>query len=103
MLSALSRGQFGGRRFLQARETHLRGLVRFDTRGTKHHDGVADALVLELDKWMQVLGKNPQWAGRRTLQKFRVFVGNFGCVLWPELDVPWGHGGSLRKRRTSIV
>src|SRR5690349_24871079 len=102
MTSALGGGEFRDGRTLQTREAHLAGLMRFDTRRTEHHDGVADAFVLELDKGMKVFGKDAQRSGRGAFEKTRILVRNIRSMLRLELEVPWGHEQFSKKREPPL-
>src|SRR2546429_5984810 len=58
-----------GFQVLQPRVARLRGFVRLDARRTEHHDGVANALVLELHERMDVLGEDTYRARRHALEE----------------------------------
>ena len=88
MTDALGGGELRKRRFLQTGDAQLAGFMGFDARGTKHHDGVADAFVFELDQRMQILRENAQRARRGAFQELGILVRNLGSVLWLELEVP---------------
>ena len=89
-------------RLLEPRVARLRGFVRLDARRTKHHNGVADALVLELPERMNVFAENANRPRGHAVEKFLVFVRDLGGVLGFEL-LAVGHVSTLQKRRTLIV
>ena len=65
--------------------------MRVDAGGTEHDDGVADALILELDERVDVFRDNANGARRSAGEKFGIFVGGFRGVLGLRALTVW-HG-----------
>ena len=91
-----------GFQVLQPRVARLRGFVRLDARRTEHHDGVANALVLELHERMDVLGEDTYRARRHALEELRVLMADLGRMLGLHFFAV-GHVSILQKRRPLIV
>ena len=74
-------GHFAGFPAFEPRVACLRGFVRLNARRAEHHDGVANALVLELYERMNVFGEDANRPRRHAAQKLGVFMGDLGRVL----------------------
>jgi hypothetical protein len=48
---------------------------------------------------MEIFRENTQGTGGGAFQELWISVGNFGCMLGLELDVPWGHEFSPNDER----
>ena len=84
---------------LQPRVARLRRLVRLDARRAEHHDGVANALVLELHERMEVLSDDPYRARRHAFEELGVLITDLGRVLGLHFFAV-GHVSILQKRTT---
>src|SRR5262249_47300317 len=71
----------GGFHFLKARVAGGGSFAGLDARRAEHDNGVADALILELNQGMDVLGDNADGTRRRAGHELVIFVGSFWGML----------------------